>query len=258
MSSSTPFSLAGQRALVAGASRGIGLVIARAIAAAGAETTLAARSFATLEAEAAQLREQGFSAHALALDMADPASLDAAAQAAPWDILINVSGTNVRKRFEDYTAAEYDSLFQTNLHGLARLTQQVGKGMIERGRGGSIIQIGSLTSLQGLPYLAIYAMTKSALAGLTRALAAEWGAHGITVNCIAPGFIVTDLNRAMWQPEEMHAWLRATQALPRTGTPEDIAPLAVFLASPGARYITGQVIAADGGSSTTKVWPFAP
>jgi NAD(P)-dependent dehydrogenase (short-subunit alcohol dehydrogenase family) len=252
------FSLEGRRALIAGASRGIGLAIARAFAQAGAETWLGARSVEDLEREAAALRAAGCQAHALQLDMTEPATLDQAANGVEWDVLVNVSGTNIRKRFEEYSEEEYARLFQTNLHGIARLTQQVGKGMIGRGRGGRIIHIGSLTSLQGLPYLAIYAMTKSALAGLTRALAAEWGAHGITVNCIAPGFIVTDLNRAMWQPEEMHAWLRATQAIPRTGTPEDIAPLAVFLASAGASYITGQVIAVDGGSNTTKVWPFAP
>ncbi len=252
------FSLAGLRVLVAGASRGIGLAIARAAAAAGGDTTLAARSLDVLETEAAALRKQGLSASALALDMEDPASLDAAGAHAPWDVLLNVSGTNIRKKFESYTDAEYDRIFQTNLHGLVRLTQKVGAGMVARGRGGRIVHIGSLTSLQGLPYITIYGMTKSALAGLTRTLAAEWGVHGITVNCIAPGFIITDLNRKMWEPAEMQEWLRGSQAIPRTGTPEDIAPLAVFLASPGACYITGQVIAVDGGSNTTKVWPFAP
>jgi NAD(P)-dependent dehydrogenase (short-subunit alcohol dehydrogenase family) len=252
------FSLAGLKVLVAGASRGIGLAIARAAAAAGGDTVLGARSHDVLTREAEALRAQGFQASALVLDMEDPASLEAAARHADWDVLINVSGTNIRKKFESYTPAEYDRIFQTNLHGLVHLTQKVGAGMLERGRGGRIIHIGSLTSLQGLPYITIYGMTKSALAGLTRTLAAEWGPHGITVNCIAPGFIITDLNRKMWEPEEMRRWLEGSQSIPRTGTPEDIAPLAVFLAAPGACYITGQVIAVDGGSNTTKVWPFAP
>jgi NAD(P)-dependent dehydrogenase (short-subunit alcohol dehydrogenase family) len=258
MTSPAAFSLAGKKVLVAGASRGIGLAIAQSMARAGAYTVLAARSVEALEREAAALRAEGFEASALALDMTDDASIDATAAAGEWDVLVNVSGTNIRKNFTSYTEEEYEKIFQTNLHGLVRLTQKVGAGMVKRGRGGRIIHIGSLTSLQGLPYVTIYAMTKSALAGLTRSLAAEWGKHNILVNCIAPGFIITDLNREMWKPEHMKTWLNQTQSLPRTGTPEDIAPLAVFLAAPASAYITGQVIAVDGGSNTTKIWPFEP
>ncbi|MBI3279069.1 MAG: SDR family oxidoreductase [Acidobacteria bacterium] len=254
-----PFSLAGKTALVAGASRGIGLAIARQIARAGARTILAARSLDKLRAGAAELNAAGHSAEALAIDVASTASIDAAAATLPdIDILINVAGTNLRKRFQDYTPAEYELIMQTNLHGIVRLTQKVGARMAERGKGGKIVMIGSLMSLLGLPYLTVYAMTKSAIAGLTRTLAAEWGRHGIQVNCIAPGFIITDLNRAMWQPPEMKHWLEGVQANTRTGTPEDIAPLAVFLSGPGSDYITGQVIAVDGGYSTTAWWPFQP
>jgi NAD(P)-dependent dehydrogenase (short-subunit alcohol dehydrogenase family) len=93
---------------------------------------------------------------------------------------------------------------------------------------------------------------------LTRILAAEWGRYGIQVNCIAPGFIITDLNRKMWEPAYMKDWLKGVQADANPGTPEDVAPLAVFLSSDGARYITGQCIAVDGGYSTTRIWPFEP
>ncbi len=253
------FSLAGRTALVAGASRGIGLAIAKATAANGAHTVLAARSWDALESEAAQLRAEGWSAEALHLDITDTASIDSVAgDCGDADILINVAGTNIRRRFQDYTPEEYEHIMQTNLHGIVRLTRQVGTRMIERGHGGKIVNIGSLMSILGLPYLSIYAMTKSALAGLTRVLAAEWAAADIQVNCIAPGFILTDLNRDMWQLDFMANWLRGAQPNPRLGTPDDIAGLAAFLASPAADYITGQVIASDGGYSTCANWPFEP
>jgi NAD(P)-dependent dehydrogenase (short-subunit alcohol dehydrogenase family) len=130
--------------------------------------------------------------------------------------------------------------------------------MVERGAGGKIITIGSLMSLVGLPYLTVYAMSKGALGQLTKALAAEWGRYNIQVNCIAPGFIITDLNRKMWESTRLREWIKGAQASPRLGTAEDVAPLAVFLAGRGADYITGQIIAVDGGYSTTAVWPFEP
>lgn len=251
--------LTGKRALIAGASRGIGLAMAKAIAHAGADTILASRSLDTLGREAEALRAQGLKASAMAFDVTDPASIDDfAARVGHVDILHNVAGTNIRKRFEDYTPDEYARIMQTNLHGIFQLTQRVGKTMVDAGKGGKIVMIGSLTTLHSFPYLSVYATTKSALGGLTRTLAAEWGKYNIQVNCIAPGFILTDLNRAMWEPQEMHDWLEVSQPNPRLGTPEDIAPLSVFLSGPGSDYITGQVIAIDGGFTTTSIWPFQP
>jgi len=240
-------------ALIVGASRGIGLAIAREIARAGANTILSSRNIEALEAEAAASVKDGHRASALKLDINQAEDL---ANLPDVDVLVNVTGTNIRKRFEQYTKEEIDFLLQTNLTGLTQLTQKVGGRMVERGTGGKIVFIGSLMSLLGLPYLSVYAMTKSALAGLTRVLAAEWGRHNIQVNCIAPGFILTDLNRQMWQAPELKNWLAGAQANPRMGTPEDIAPMAAFLCGPGADYITGQVIAIDGGYTTTAVWPF--
>lgn len=253
------FSLSGKTALVAGASRGIGLAIARGLAEAGANTVLAARSMDKLEEHAKALTAQGCRASAIRMDMSDSASIrDAVAGLDTIDILINVAGTNVRKPFQDYTKQEYEFILQTNLHGLVELTQKVGAKMIARGAGGKVVTIGSLMSLLGLPYLSVYAISKGALGQLTKVLAAEWGRHNIQVNCIAPGFILTDLNRTMWEQPHMNEWLRGVQASPRLGKPEDIAPLAVMLSGRGSDYITGQIIAVDGGYTTTAVWPFEP
>src|SRR5437870_4480604 len=252
-------SLQGKAEVVAGASRGIGLAIAQHMAAAGARTVLAARSKDKLEAHARELIAQGFEAVATELDLTRPVSIQACVDSLDTvDILVNVAGTNIRKRFEQYSQAEYEHLLQTNLHGIVALTQKVGAKMLARGRGGKVIMIGSLMSLLGLPYLSVYAISKGALAQLTKVLAAEWGRHNIQVNCIAPGFIITDLNRKMWEEPRMSEWLRGNQANPRLGTPADIAPLAVFLSGRGADYITGQVIPVDGGFTTTAVWPFEP
>ena len=255
----TPFSLTGKRALVAGASRGIGLAIAKSIAEAGARTVLAARSETVLEREARSLNESGFSASCIKLDFCDSESIRKCAdQVGHVDILVNVAGTNIRRRFEQYTKEEYNHILQTNLHGIVELTQLVGAKMISAGKGGKVIHIGSLMSLLGVPYLSVYAITKAALGGLTKTTAAEWGRYNIQVNCIAPGFILTDLNRDMWKSAEMAQWLAGVQANPKMGSPEDIAPLAVFLAGKGSDYITGQIIAVDGGYTTTAVWPWNP
>jgi gluconate 5-dehydrogenase len=254
-----PFSLEGKTALIVGASRGIGLAIAKQIASAGAHTVLAARSLDKLEKNAADIRANGGSAEALAIDVASTESInDATEKLRPVDIFVAVSGTNLRKRIQDYTPEEYSNIMRTNTDGFFLLSQRIGKRMIDRGAGGKVIFIGSLMSILGLPYLTVYAMSKAAIAGLTRTLAAEWGRYNIQVNCIAPGFVITDLNRQMWQREDLKEWAKGIQASPRVGTPEDIAPVAVFLSSSGSDYITGQVIAVDGGYSTTAVWPFEP
>jgi gluconate 5-dehydrogenase len=250
----TPFSLNGKTALVTGASRGIGLAIAKAMRDAGAQVILAARSKEKLESLAVEL-----SGRALELDLGSSKSIrQAAAEAGAVDILVNCAGINIRRKFEDYTREQYDQILQTNVHGLFELTQLVGRGMIERGRGGKIINIGSLATIHGLPWLSVYTLSKGAVGQLTKALAAEWARHNIQVNCIAPGFILTDLNRAMWQSEDMAAWRKGIQANDRMGDATDVAPLAVFLAAPGSDFITGQVISVDGGASTTMKWPFTP
>jgi len=256
------FSLADQVALVAGASRGIGQAIAEALGEAGAHVVLAARSADKLEAVAQRMLARGDRASTQPLDVTDPGSISSAvertlADYGRIDILVNVAGTNIRKRAEDYTSEEYDHLLNTNLKGLFQLTQRVGAAMKQRRRG-KIINIGSLTTSIGFPFLSVYAITKGGLGQLSKVLAVEWAPLNIQVNVIAPGFIVTDLNRAMWQRKEMLDWLAATQPNPRAGVPEDVAGLAVFLAAPASDYITGQVIYVDGGKTAGSNWPFQP
>ena len=256
------FSLVDRVALVVGASRGIGRAIAEALGDAGAHVVLASRSLDKLEALSSRMRERGSEATALTLDVVDPASISAGVEKVledfgRIDILVNVAGTNIRKRAEDYTPEEYNLLLETNLTGIFRVTQLVGAAMKRRKRG-KIISIGSLTTALGFPYLSVYALTKGGLGQLSKVLAVEWAPYNIQVNVIAPGFIETDLNRTMWQSQEMHAWLAAIQPNPRLGTPEDIAGLAILLASPAADYITGQVIYVDGGNTAGSVWPLRP
>ena len=256
------FSLQDQVALVIGASRGIGQAIAEALADAGAHTVLASRSADKLETVATQISHRGGRASPLPLDVTDHASISSGihqvlADHGCIDILVNVAGTNIRKRAEDYTPDEYDHLLSTNLKGIFQATQLVGAAMKQRKKG-KIINIGSLTTVIGFPYLSVYAITKGGIGQLSKVLAVEWAPYNIQVNVIAPGFIVTDLNRHMWQREDMLAWLRATQPNPRVGAPDDIAGLAIFLASPASDYITGQVIFVDGGKTAGSPWPFQP
>jgi gluconate 5-dehydrogenase len=259
MSTYERFSLQGRTVLVAGASRGIGLAIARETAAAGARTIMGARSIETLRAEADRLVEEGLPAEAVALDVTDAGSVEEATASLPdLDGLVVVAGINVRKAFETYTEEEYARILDTNLHGATRLARSAGTTMLKRGRGGKIIFIGSSNQLTSLPYLALYSMTKSALGGLTRALAAEWGQYDIQVNCVAPGLIWTDLTVRVWSDPDIAAWREGVQPIRRWGTPEDIAPLVVYLLGPASDFVTGQTIAVDGGYTTTKVWPFRP
>lgn len=251
------FSLQGRTAFVAGASRGIGLAIGRAMAEAGARVILGARTGSVLDERVQELRDARLEVEALLLDATNPASVANAGEVLPpLDILVNVVGTNVRKPFLSYQPSEVHGLLETNLLSIMDLSRVLGGRMVSAGRGGKVLFIGSLVIEIGVPNVSVYAATKGAIAALTKALAAEWGAAGIQVNCIIPGLILTDLNRRMWESPELRTWLATAQANPRLGLPEDVAPLAVFLAGSGADFITGQAIAVDGGYTTTRIWPF--
>nr|WP_231731281.1 SDR family oxidoreductase [Sphingomonas sp. CCH10-B3] len=231
-----------------GAGRGLGFEIARALALAGARVVLNGRDEARLADAVARI---GGDAVVRAFDITDAAAVDAhvaaiAAQHGSIDILVNNVGQRDRRALSDFAVAEVRALTEANLIAPLMLARAVAPGMIERGRG-RIINITSIAgpiSNSGDP---VYTMTKGGLAALTRALAADLGPHGVTVNGIAPGFFATEANAAMVADAGIADWLGRRTSLKRWGRPEEVAGAAVFLASDAASYITGEIITVDGG-----------
>jgi NAD(P)-dependent dehydrogenase (short-subunit alcohol dehydrogenase family) len=253
------FDLSGKRALVSGASRGMGRAIALGLAQAGADVAVAARHLETLEPVAAQIRALGREALVQPLDVSRPEQIPAAVQQVeeglgPIDILFNVAGTNVRRPIAEIAEAEYDQVMDVNIKGAYFLSREVGKGMIARQQG-KVVNIASVTSAIGLAKVTAYACSKGALAQLTRGLAVEWGPHHVQVNAIAPGFILTDFNRVLWEDPAMLAWAVGGTPAGRLGRPEDVVGAAVFLSSPASDFITGQVLFVDGGYMAGRPWP---
>ena len=240
------FSLSGRTAMVTGASRGLGASMALALAQAGADLVITARSVAALETTAAQIRALGRKVTLLALDQTDTDGLEPALHALPIDILVNNAGVEHVAPSTDVTPALWDHIVDTNLKGAFFTTQAVAKGMLARGRG-SVINLASLTSFVGVPTATPYGSSKSGLLGMTRALSTEWAGHGVRVNAIAPGYFRTDLTEVFYQDQ---AWATAMLGkIPqgRFGTGADLAGAVVFLASDASAYITGQCLGIDGG-----------
>jgi 2-dehydro-3-deoxy-D-gluconate 5-dehydrogenase len=247
----TMFDLTGRIAVVTGGNGGIGLGMARGLAAAGAGVVVAARNG---EKAAAALAALGSESAFIALDVADESSCRAMiAQAADrfdrGDILVNNAGTSIRKPPETYTAAEWHAVLDTNLTG-AFLCSQAAHPVMKRSGGGKIINIGSMFALFGSAYAAPYAASKGALVQLTKSLAAAWAADDIQVNAILPGWIDTELTRdARQQVPGLHERVLARTPAGRWGIPDDLAGVAVFLASAASDFITGAAIPVDGGFS---------
>jgi NAD(P)-dependent dehydrogenase (short-subunit alcohol dehydrogenase family) len=250
--------LAGRTALVSGAGRGIGAAIARALDHAGARVALVSRTESELREVAAALAHDPVVVAADLGTATGPGAAAAAALAAfggRLDVLVNNAGAALRKDSHTVTADELDLLWQVNVRSALLLTAAVLPAMVAR-RAGSIVGISSISGLRGAPRRSIYAATKAALDGMTRAIAMEYGPVGIRANNVAPGVVDT----AMWR--ENLAKPGVTEAVldviptRRLSTPEEIADVVVFLASDAARAITGEVIAADGGiRSTVNLWP---
>lgn len=242
------FRLDGQRALVAGASSGIGLAAAAALAGARAEVTLAARRVGRLRAAADSIRDQGGHAGVLELDVSDVAATEEAVGASgPYDILVNSAGMARHGPALEATAEDFDAVSQVNLRGAFFLARAVAQGLISADRPGSILTISSQMGQVGGLDRAVYCATKHAVEGFTKTMALEWGQHGIRVNTICPTFIRTELTEATFEDPERRAWLERKICLGRVGEVEDVMGAVVFLSSPAAALITGTALLVDGG-----------
>ena len=248
MNKMNAFSLSGQRALITGATRGIGLAIATGLAEAGAELVISGRHQQSVDQAVDQLRSQGYQADGIILDVtAIPAIETAIADAGVIDILINNAGTEPVCASENVTEQLWDTIVGTNLKGAFFCAQAVAKSMLAAGRSGSIINICSLTSLVGVAGAAAYGSSKSGLAGLTRALSTEWAGRGIRVNGIGPGYFETELTEVFYRDTQLRETMQQKIPQQRFGELEDLKGAAVFLSSAAARYITGQILYVDGG-----------
>jgi len=242
------FRLDGKRALVAGASSGIGLACAVALGEAGAEVTLAARRVDTLNALVDEMKAAGLSASALPLDVSDVADTQAAVAAnGPFDILVNSAGLARHSPAADTTEADFDVAADLNVKGAYFLTQAVAKGLLAAGKPGSLINISSQMAHVGGIDRAVYCATKHAVEGFTKSMAIEWGKAGIRINTICPTFILTDLTRPTFEAPEKRAWIEDKIKLGRAGEVEDIMGAVVFLASQASAIVTGTSLLVDGG-----------
>lgn len=242
------FRLDGRRALITGASRGIGLGCAAALAEAGAHVVCAARGRDALIETVRALTAEGFSAEALQLDVDDPVAASAAIDAAgPFDIFVSNAGLARHAPMVETSVADFDAVVNVNLRGAYFATQAVARGMVRAGKGGSIISISSQMGHVGGIDRTVYAATKHALEGMTRSAAIELGPHNIRVNTICPTFIRTPLSEPTFRDPDRAAWIASKIKLGRVGEIEDVMGAVVFLAGDAATMITGTSLLIDGG-----------
>jgi NAD(P)-dependent dehydrogenase (short-subunit alcohol dehydrogenase family) len=248
------FNLSGRVALITGTSRGLGQHFARALARAGADLIITSRDPDTLKPFQSEIQSLGRKALPLGLDVREYNSIQAMVQAAiahygKIDILVNNAGCNVRKPALDVTWDDWNLILDTNLRGTFFVAQAVARHMTSK-KYGRIINIGSVTCVAGYAGLGPYGASRGGVKQLTMSLADDWGIHGITVNCLAPGWFKTKQNAVMYENQEWVDYLCDRIPLKRPGEPHDLDGAVVFLASDASAYITGQTLLVDGGIST--------
>lgn len=242
------FRLDGKRALVTGASRGIGLAIAQAYASAGADVTLCARTAAEVEAEAASLRAAGLSATALVADVTDVAGFADLIGALPaFDVFVNNAGTNRPKPLSEVTEEDYEAVLGLNLRAALFAAKAVSGRMLAAGKGGSIINTSSQMGHVGAANRTLYCASKWAIEGFTKALAVELGPHRIRVNTLCPTFIETPMTKGYFDDAAFRASVLSKIKLGRLGTVDDVTGGAIFLASDASGLMTGSALMLDGG-----------
>jgi NAD(P)-dependent dehydrogenase (short-subunit alcohol dehydrogenase family) len=248
------FDLTGQVALITGTSRGLGQYFGRALARAGADLILTSRNRETLAEFEKEIKALGRKTVSLELDVRDYDSIQRMAEAAQAavgqiHILVNNAGCNVRKPALDVSWDDWNLVLDTNLRGSFFVAQAIARGMVPH-RYGRVINIGSVTSVAGYAGLGPYTASRGGIRQLTMSLADDWGKHGITVNCLAPGWFKTNQNRVMYEDTGWVDYLIERIPLKRPGAPDDLDGAIVFLASEASRYMTGQTLLIDGGIST--------
>jgi len=242
------FRLDGKRALVTGGTRGIGLGASVALAEAGAAVTIAARTAGDIEALVNQMADAGLGAEGVALDITDnDAVRQFIADVEPFQILVNSAGTARHSSFADITPANYQAVMDLNLSATLFVSQAVVERLMEQGLPGSIIHISSQMGHVGGPNRAVYAASKFAVEGLSKAMAIELGAHNIRVNTVCPTFIETELTAKNLSDPDFRSWVLSKIKLGRLGKVEDIMGPIVFLASDAAALVTGASLLVDGG-----------
>ncbi|MBK7117099.1 MAG: SDR family oxidoreductase [Proteobacteria bacterium] len=246
-----PFDLSGRRALITGASRGIGHAIATALASAGAHVIINGRTQAALDEAAAVIRATGARVDVSSFDVTDATQVNAGVDAieahfGPLDILVNNAGIQRRGPLDKFTDADWHALVAHNLDSVFFVGRAVARHMIPRGRG-KIINIGSVQCELARPTIAPYTATKGAVRNLTRGMCADWAGHGLQINAICPGYFDTPLNKALVENPEFDSWLRKRTPAGRWGRLEDLHGAAVFLASRASDFVNGQMLYVDGG-----------
>jgi gluconate 5-dehydrogenase len=248
------FDLTGQVAIVTGTSRGLGQYFARALAKAGADLVLTSRTRESLVPFESEIRALGRRAVSLELDVRSQESIEKMAADAEdaygqIHILVNNAGCNIRKPALDVQWEDWNKILDTNLRGSFFVAQAVARRMIAKGYG-RIVNIGSVTCVAGYAGLAPYGASRGGVRQMTMSLADDWGKHGVTVNCLAPGWFRTEQTKVLYENQEWVDYLVDRIPMKRPGQPNDLDGAVVFLASESSRYITGQTLLVDGGIST--------